>query len=258
LVVIAVIGILAAMLLPALGTAKARAQGISCMNNLKQLVIGWTTYTDDNREKLMLNDSGHSWIGHGYLTWGSDPDNTNTDLLLNPKSATMADYIKSLGVYKCPADRFQSSANPGPRVRSVSMNGALNNKPTFINHTGRQYFTAKKQSDLDSPGPANIFVFLDEHADSIDDGIFMVDPGYQPGEERWRNLPASYHNLAGAFSFADGHGEVHRWLERGGNNKTIYPVTMASVPNNQPWNTTAGTFTSSDYEWVADRMPYHP
>jgi len=188
LVVIAVIGILAALLLPVLGKAKSQAQGIYCMNNLKQLAIGWTLYSGDNKEKLMLNGSGRSWIGNGYLTWGPEPANTNTTLLLDPKFAAMADYVKALGVYKCPADRYQSGANPGPRVRSISMNGTLNNKPQFINETGRKYFTAKKQADLTSPGPSNIFVFLDEQADSIDDGIFMVNPGYVPGGEQLERI----------------------------------------------------------------------
>jgi len=257
LVVIAVIGILAALLLPVLGKAKSQAQGIYCMNNLKQLAIGWTLYSGDNKEKLMLNGSGRSWIGNGYLTWGPEPANTNTTLLLDPKFAAMADYVKALGVYKCPADRYQSGANPGPRVRSISMNGTLNNKPQFINETGRKYFTAKKQADLTSPGPSNIFVFLDEQADSIDDGIFMVNPGYVPGGEHWRNMPASYHHNCASFAFADGHGEIHSWMERGGANKTVYPVTMASTPANQPWNIVGGPgFTSRDYEWITDRMPY--
>lgn len=257
LVVIAIIGILTALLLPVLGKAKSKAQGTACLSNLKQLAIGWIAYIGDNNEKLMQNGSGRSWIGNGYLSWGPDAPNTDTALLLDPKVAAMADYVKSAGVYKCPADRFQSSANPGPRIRSVSMNGPLNSKPTFINQTGRTYFPARKQSDLATPGPANIFVFLDEHADSIDDGVFMVNPGYPTGQHRWRNLPASYHNGAGTFAFADGHGESHKWLETGGDNTTIYPVTMAGTPSNQPWNAfNKSSFTSRDYEWITDRMPY--
>ena len=259
LVVIAIIGILASLLLPAVNRAKQRAYGTACLNNLKQLQIGWAIYAGDNHGLIMQNGGGpeRSWIGHGYLTWGPEPDNTNVALLVDPKQAAMAEYVKSVGVYKCPADHYQSAANPGPRVRSVSMNGALNNKPTFVNQTGRKYFRVKKMAELVTPGPASVFVFLDEHADSIDDGIFMVNPGYPPGQERWRNLPASYHNGAGTFVFADGHAETHKWLETGGNNKTVYPVTMTSVPNNQPWNQLGLALTSRDYEWVVDRMPYH-
>jgi prepilin-type N-terminal cleavage/methylation domain-containing protein/prepilin-type processing-associated H-X9-DG protein len=259
LVVIAIIGILASMLFPALSRAKQRAQAAVCMSNSKQLAIGWTMYIGENADKLMLNSSSkNSWVIKDYLTWGMEPINTNTAVLLNSTLTTMAAYIKSVGVYKCPGDGYQSAANPGPRVRSVSMNGTLNNKPQFINKNGRKYFTAKKMSDLGTPGPANVFVFLDEHADSIDDGTFQVNPGYPPGQESWRNLPASYHNGAGSFSFADGHGEIHRWLERSGDNRTLYPVTMTGTPPSQPWATGKSAFTSRDYEWLTDRMPYKP
>ncbi len=259
LVAIAIIAILAGLLLPVLGRAKTRAQGAVCMSNLRQLTIGWSAYTTDNSEKLMLNSSPvNSWVVKDYLTWGPESINTNTGALLDSKRTAMATYVQAVGVYKCPGDHYQSAANPGPRVRSVSMNGTLNNKPLFINKTGRKYFTAKKMQDLNTPGPARVFVFLDEHADSIDDGTFQVNPGYPPDQESWRNLPASYHNDAGSFSFADGHGEIHRWLERSGDNTTLYPVTMTGNPTKQPWNTTAGNFNSRDYEWLTDGMPYHP
>jgi len=257
LVTISIIAILAALLLPVLGKAKGRAQGAVCMSNMKQLSIGWTIYSSDNHENLMLNGSGHSWVTNAYLTWGPESINTNKGALVNSTLSAMGAYVSVAAVYKCPGDNFQSAANPGPRVRSVSMNGALNNKPQFINETGKKYFKAKKTLDLGTPGPANIFVFLDEHADSIDDGVFMVNPGYVPEQEQWRNLPASYHSGCGSFSFADGHGEIHRWLERGGANSTVYPVTMTGLPNKQPWNTSGTGFTSRDYEWLVERMPYH-
>jgi prepilin-type N-terminal cleavage/methylation domain-containing protein/prepilin-type processing-associated H-X9-DG protein len=258
MVVVAIIGILAALLMPVLSHAKTHAQGTSCMNNLKQLTVGWSIYADDNKGKLMENVSRpYSWIDGGYLTWGPDSINTNTQVLTDPKVAAMANYVKSAKVYKCPSDHYQSPANPGPRTRSVSMNGSLDQKSQFINQNGRKYFSAKKMTDLDTPGPSQVFVFLDEHADSIDDGCFMINPGYPPGQQSWRNLPASYHNGAGSFSFADGHVELHAWLEKGGRNRTIYPVRMQGLANAQPWNTTGGNFTSRDYEWIEDRMPYH-
>ena len=254
LVVMAIIGILAALLLPTLGNAKARAQGTACMNNLRQLDAGWLMYSGDHGQRLMLNTSGRTWVTKEYLTWGSEPINTNVAALLDPEISAMAAYVKSVGVYKCPGDIYPCAV--GDRVRSVSMNGSLNGKPQFINRTGRTYFTAKAVTDLTQPGPANTFVFLDEHADSIDDGAFMVNPGYPQGQQQWRNLPASYHAGAGSFAFADGHAEVHRWLERGGINKTVYPVTKSGPNNTQPWATGGATFTSRDYEWVTDRMPY--
>jgi prepilin-type processing-associated H-X9-DG protein len=134
------------------------------------------------------------------------------------------------------------------------MDGALTGKPTFQNQNGRTYFTAKKAGDLANPGPANIFVFLDEHADSINDLQFMVDPGYAPNAEKWRDFPASYHNGAGSFSFADGHSEIHKWLNRKGYS-TVQSVTMTTVT---PGAWTVPTFTGNvDYEWLEDRMAYH-
>jgi prepilin-type processing-associated H-X9-DG protein len=189
-----------------------------------------------------------------YLNWGTDSINTNTAALLDPEKTAMAAYVKSSGVYKCPGDIYPSAV--GPRTRSVSMSGALNGKPQYINLTGRTYFTAKRITDLMTPGAANVFVFLDEHADSIDDGTFMLNPGYPPGQEQWRNLPASYHNNCGSFSFADGHAEVHRWLETSGANRTIYPVTMIGANKDHPWDGGSCVFGSRDYEWMVDRMPY--
>ena len=137
------------------------------------------------------------------------------------------------------------------------MNGALGGKPTFENQNGRNYFEALKVGDLNVPGPANIYVFLDEHADSIDDMQFMLNPGYAPNAEKWRNFPASYHNGAGSLSFADGHSEIHKW-HNAKIYSTVQPVAMVQYPQgSEPW--AAPTFSGNvDYEWLDDRMPYHP
>ena len=264
LVVIAIIAILAAILLPALSKAKAKGQGIACLNNTKQLTLGWIMYQGDNQDKLMdiagAIDCGSTVGVSSWMDWTSNGRNINT-LGLTGQSSLMAGYVKSVGVYKCPADNYQSGQNTGPRTRSIAMNGALTGKPTFKNANGRTYFSAKKAGDLNSPGPVNIFVFLDEHADSIDDLQFMLDPGYAPGGEYWRNLPATYHNGAGSLSFADGHSEIHKWKEHGGPGKpvnTVQPVTYNNYLQStmSPW----GKFNlgvNQDYEWLDDRMPYH-
>ena len=125
------------------------------------------------------------------------------------------------------------------------MNGALTGKPTFQAGTGRTYVTATRAGDLTTPGPVNIFVFLDEQADSIDDLLFMHDAGYAPGSEKWRNIPASYHNGSGSLSFADGHSDIHKW--RSGTTKI--GVTFVSPPAYP----TLDSLGQQDYKWLLDR-----
>src|SRR6185503_258148 len=98
---------------------------ISCMNNTRQLMLGWLMWSTDNEEKLIPNGVGSPRWVDGGMDWTGAADNTNSSKLIDSQMSSMANYIKSPGVYKCPADRYQSAQNPGPRVRSMSMNAAL-------------------------------------------------------------------------------------------------------------------------------------
>jgi prepilin-type N-terminal cleavage/methylation domain-containing protein len=239
LVVIAIIAILAAMLLPALSKAKVKAQAISCMNNQKQLTLAWIMYADDNQDRVPPNASGSGsqggWVD-GWLDFGgANTDNTNTIKLTNAK---IGPYTKSIGIYKCPADNYNVTIRGVnmPRVRSVAMNSYIG--VLDADYGTRQTppcYTYKKLSDIRRPPPSNLWVFVDEHPDSINDG-WLTDSW--PGGGGWGDLPASYHAAACGLGFADGHAEIRKWRDKA----TLEPVTRqlkprqgGSAPNDTIW-----------------------
>jgi prepilin-type N-terminal cleavage/methylation domain-containing protein/prepilin-type processing-associated H-X9-DG protein len=252
LVVIAIIAILAGMLLPALSKAKTKAQGIKCLSNTKQLQLAWIMYATDNNEFNVPNEdnSAGGWV-QGWLDYAGAPDNTNILYLISeetlpngrPKyNARLAKYLKAPEIYRCPADRSRSRGTTGPdRVRSISMNQAVGTKIAGGNVSagwlpGGTYKTYGKSSDMTDPSPSMLWIFVDEHPDSINDGGFGLTMPTTPAATTWVDVPAQYHNNACGFSFADGHSEVHKWRLVGA--KGIPPVTyrmltgVLKVPNN--------------------------
>jgi len=250
LVVIAIIAILAAMLLPALARAKAKAEGTSCLNNEKQLMISYSLYNTDNAARLIANPGGltvssNNWVT-GWLDWGSGvPTGANTNLQFLIETLFGPYTAKSPGVYKCPADKIPSYV--GPRTRSISMNGFVGGyceRDVYGYTTYRMYV---KETDFTAPGPAMTWVFLDEHPDSINDGLFgmhMPNPSqYLNAAASWDDVPACYHNGAAGFSFADGHAEVHKWLDA----NTKAPVIKAHP------STATGLTSQKDSRWMVAR-----
>jgi prepilin-type processing-associated H-X9-DG protein len=260
-VVLATITILAAMLMPAFAKTRRTGAGIQCLDNKKQLTLAWLMYSEDNHGALTPNENGGSGSGtgtvdltknwaNGWLNW--IPDNTDNTNLHYLADALLGPYAqRQTRVFKCPADIYTclEGGRAMPRTRSVSMNGYIEGgaylafkwAPNQSIWYGGAYMAYNKISDIVRPPPSNLFVFLDEHPDSINDGWLITDmqeSGY------WVDLPASYHNRACGFSFADGHAEIHKWLD---------PVTCQPVRKAQQ---NGGPYSPTDTAWMQQHASF--
>ena len=274
LVVIAIIAILAAMLLPALSKAKARTQGVYCMNNCKQLMVAWLAYTHDNNDNIVYalhgggaqGGAGYNipgiglvtgWV-EGWLDWtGTDTDNTNTIFLTNDKYAKLAPYLaKSAPVFKCPADTFLSAPRRAngwtARVRSLSGtiylgNGNVAQGPWNPN----LYVQCIKVAALRTPGPTETWAFVDEHPDSINDAGFFA-PQHST---LLTDTPATYHNKACGFAFCDGHAAINKWR---GCLASGRPSVVLAVPGNYLNNAISCNNGDVDAYYLAYHTPRIP
>ena len=236
LVVIAIIAILAALLLPVL--SKAKAQTLGCINNLRQLMVGWSLYADENEDHL-----AHNWLGT-TATWVLGdvqvlPDATNENDIA---SAELFPYTKSLAVYRCPAALHllpgNFNGNPALQgnglVRNYSMSGRMAGADssdaqqfgvgdaTWV--LGPAYAPFKRLTRIQSPGPSVALVFADESINSIDDGFFATQLN-----PVWQNAPTVRHSRGGTLSFADGHAERWGWRALNKEQEGMTPVVSGGV-----------------------------
>ena len=210
LVVIAIIAILASMLLPALSRAKGKATQIACLNNYRQLQICWLLYIDDFEDNLPPNATTSAGGRAGWVattqTWiqGNAWTDTSTTQI---ERGVLFPYNRSAKIYKCPSDRSTvRDLGKIPRSRSVAMSAYMNDHPDPADRT-----CWHKLSEVQDPAPSKASVFLDEHEGSIENARFVIT---QPGVTSWVDHPASRHQGGGVLSFADGHAELWRWLEK--------------------------------------------
>jgi prepilin-type processing-associated H-X9-DG protein len=249
--------LLGLLLTPALARTRVSDQAFVCRSNLRQLVNAWRMYAEDNADRVPSAwGNTPAWIPTGDMSWtgnaasdGANVYNWNPEFTIK-KSPLWPYSASSPSIWKCPADVYSClvSGQSLPRVRDISMNDWFNGTDATVFGTGFTLY--RKLADCLKPGPAKTFLFLDERADSINDGEFMVSMTGYPGQpQSWRlvDYPASYHDGAGSFAFVDGHSEVKKWVDR----RTTPPLgqsLMLNVPSpNNP-----------DVYWLMDHSSRTP
>ena len=255
LVVIAIIAILAALLLPALSKTKAKAQSISCLNNLQQLQKAWLMYVHDNNDSLPPNVSRKFRLDQvnvaGAWVLGNAKLDTNTT---NIEGGVLFRHLDSAAVYCCPADKSTVLNQPAlRRTRSYSTHQFFNSdviSGTALDDVNESPFNLRKASRIVNPPPSQTWVFIDEHRMSIDDGIFGIsNPWAFPEADThfWAAFHGDRHQDGASLSFADGHAETHRWRYH----RTINSYNAGKTP-------TVNAVDLEDLKWLQQKIPHKP
>jgi len=255
LVVIAIIAILAALILAALSHANATGQSTACLSNLRQLQSGYLMYADENEDALPPNISRQVQFNQVNVAGSWALGNAQVDVnTTNIQNGVMFRYVGATGVYQCPADASTVRNQPGLlRTRSYSIQTYLNDdviSGTTLDYVDDSPFDLRKYSRIVNPPPSRLWVFIDEHELSIDDGIFALPNATAwPGTPFWGAFPTYRHNNGANVSFADGHVEHHRW--RYHRTLTSYGPGLVETP-------VANNDDLADWQWLQDGVPKSP
>jgi prepilin-type processing-associated H-X9-DG protein len=242
LVVMGVTTLVILLWMPALARTRVSDHSFQCQNNLRQLVNGWRMYAADKGDKLA---GAWAWM-QGGLSYDGNPDNTN---LVYLRQSLVFPYLQDVSFFKCPADMSLSYGKRGdPRTRSISMNMQIRDFPESGHSDYPRWMIYKKTSDMTDPRPSLLWVFIDENPDSINDAAFAVKMDLAGATAAWQDGPATYHDGACGFAFADGHVETHKWQDA---RTTTSPAMITTYQHGfsfgqlQPWN--------PDIQWVEER-----
>jgi prepilin-type N-terminal cleavage/methylation domain-containing protein len=207
LVVIAIIGILASMLLPALGKAKEKAHQTKCLNNFKQILLANQTYVGDNRDYMPSSNWGpDSW---GWLyNWNGGYDITGGKLYPFVERAT--------NLFRCTVDvRFPNRVAAGYHgLSSFCFNGAVNNYGV-PGPTAGPYLPTMLETDI------NPMAYLMWEQDPLTD-FYFNDGGNYPNEGI-----STKHGIGALVGAVAGHVT---WMK-----KTDWDALVASPVKNEVW-----------------------
>jgi prepilin-type N-terminal cleavage/methylation domain-containing protein/prepilin-type processing-associated H-X9-DG protein len=209
LVVIAIIAILAALLLPALSAAKSRAKAAGCINNLRQLSLGWRMYADDNNGSLVVNlpqpATEAAWVVGEFTT---PAQATNQTII---RSGRLFPYMVNPSVYRCPADTAQSGGVPS--VLSYSMNGWMGSRtmslaPYAPASGGPAYRTFVREAEISViSATSRLWVLADEDVSTLNDGWSLVT---MDDTRPFASFPGIRHSRGSGMNFADGHTQIFK------------------------------------------------
>jgi len=231
LVVISIIALLMALLIPALRSARERAQRTVCLSNLRQLTLAWVAYAEEHDAKIVngiasrlgkrvnirtgrVSEVSEGWLGRAFMF----PE-SRSGVIENPDKGALWPYIRHIDAYRCPRGR------PGHAVTYTTV-VAANGVPvegTYLpdsggqglqrlgKRVGRTVLKLTKLTDIISPGAAQRAVFIDMGQTPSGNDFYVH---YLYPKWKWHGAPPICHSDGTTLSMADGHAEYWKWKGR--------------------------------------------